>query len=74
MVSMEREALAKISEIERSVPYKTIASKMKIGTEYARLICNSLGRADYIDINIKGVCKITPKGKDFLEPERKRIS
>ena len=74
MVSMEREALAKISEIERSVHYKTIASKMGIGIEYSRLICSSLGRADYIDVDIKGMCRITPKGENFLKSERKKVS
>ena len=71
MVSMEREALMEISEIKRPVHYKAIASKMGVGTEYGRLICNSLGRADYIDVDIKGMCRITPKGKNFLESERK---
>ena len=74
MVSMEREALIKISEIKRSVYYKAIASKMGVGTEYGRLICNSLGRADYIDIDIKGMCRIAPKGKNFLESEQKKVS
>ena len=69
MVSMEREALAKISEIGRLVHYKTIASKMKVGIEYGRLICESLGRTDYLDVDIKGICGITPKGKNFLESE-----
>ncbi|MBL7132072.1 MAG: hypothetical protein ISS45_11855 [Candidatus Omnitrophica bacterium] len=74
MTSMEKEALAKISEIKRPVHYKTIASKMKIGIEYGRLICESLGRTDYIDVDIKGLCKIGPKGRDFLESKRKKIS
>ncbi len=73
MVSMERKALAKISEIGRPVHYKTIAGKMGIGTEYGRLICSSLGRADYIDVDIKGICRITPKGKNLLESEQKRF-
>jgi len=74
MISMEREALVKISEMKRPVHYKIIVSKMKIGTEYGRLVCESLGRANYIDVDIKGVCKIRPKGKVFLESERKKVS
>lgn len=73
MVSMEREALAKISEMGRPVYYKTIANKMRIGAEYGQLICSSLDRADYIDVDIKGICRITPKGKNFLESEQKRL-
>lgn len=73
MVSMEREAMVKISEMGRPVHYKAIAGKMGIGAEYGRLICSSLGRADYIDIDIKGICRITPKGKNFLESEQKRV-
>ena len=74
MISMEREALAKVSEIKRPVHYKTIASKMNIGIEYGRLICESLGRANYIDVDIKGTCRIAPKGENLLESERKKGS
>ena len=69
MLTMGIEALTKILEIGSPVHYKTIAGKMRIDSNYAKLICNFLGKGKYIDISIKGVCKMTSKGK--LELERK---
>ena len=69
MVSMEREALGKISEREGVVHYTILADMMRIGRYYAQLICESLGRDDYIDIDATGRCKVTPKGKSFLKKE-----
>ena len=69
MVSMEQEALAKISEKGGSVHYTILADMMKISRYYARLICDSLGRNDYVDIDTVGRCRITPKGADFVKKE-----
>ena len=35
--------------------------------DYVRLICNSLGRADYIDVLSSGKLRITAKGKAAVE-------
>jgi len=69
MISMEREALTKISEKGGSVHYTILADMMRISRYYEQLICESLGRNDYIDIDAVGKCKITPKGEDFLRKE-----
>ena len=37
------------------------------GLDYVRLICNSLGRADYIDVLSSGKLRITAKGKTAVE-------
>ncbi len=66
---MEREALAKISERGGLVHYTRLADMMRISRYYAHLICDSLGRDDYIDVDAVGRCKITPKGENFLKEE-----
>lgn len=69
MISMEREALANISEKGESVHYTILADIMRISRYYTQLICESLGRNDYINMDAVGRCKITPKGEDFLRKE-----
>jgi len=68
MVSMEREALAKISE-RGAVHYTVLADIMRISRYYTQLICESLGRDDYIDLDATGRCRITSKGKNFVKEE-----
>jgi len=46
--------------------YSVVAQAMHVGTEYAKTICQSLGEADYIDMTIRGLCKITAKGIEEL--------
>lgn len=69
MVSMEREALAKILEKGGTLHYTRLSDMMRISRYYAQLICESLGRNDYIDVDATGRCKITPKGEYFLNKE-----
>jgi len=69
MVSMEREALANISERGGAVHYTILADMMRISRYYTQIICESLGRDDYIDMDATGRCRITPKGKNFLKKE-----
>jgi len=65
----EQQALEVIEETGGEATIGTVASKLRIETNYARLLCNSLGRADYIDVLATGICKITPKGKRALGKE-----
>ncbi len=37
------------------------------GLDYVRLVCNSLGRAAYIDVLSSGKLRITAKGKAAVE-------
>lgn len=65
----EQQTLEAIEEAGGEATISTIASKLRIETTYARLLCNSLGRADYIDVLATGICRITPKGKRALGKE-----
>lgn len=65
----EQQALEAIEEVGGEATIGTVASKLRIETSYARLLCNSLGRADYIDVLATGICRITLKGKRALGKE-----
>lgn len=49
----------------------TIARKARVSTEYARLICNNLGRNDYIDFLHSKLCILRGKGK--LEAAKRKV-
>jgi len=49
----------------------TIAREAGISTEYARLICNNLGRHDFIDFLHSKLCVLRGKGK--LEAARRKV-
>lgn len=49
----------------------TIAREAGISTEYARLICNNLGRHDYIDFLHSKLCFLQGKGK--LEVAKRKV-
>jgi len=59
----EKKALKIIDEEGGEIPVQVVSRRMGIETSYARLLCTSLGRADYIDLLGTGVCRITAKGK-----------
>lgn len=65
--SSEMKALKIIAEEGGSTVFAVISRKMGIEYSYARLLCMSLGKADYIDITPDGKCKITSKGEKELE-------
>ena len=37
-----------------------------LGLDYIRLVCNSLGRADYIDVSAAGRLRLTGKGEGAI--------
>lgn len=49
----------------------TIAREVGISTEYARLICNNLGRHDYIDFLHSKLCLLRGRGK--LEVAKRKV-
>ena len=59
----ESQVLKIINEEGGQIPVQVVSRKMRIETGYARLLCTSLARADYIDLFGAGVCRITAKGK-----------
>ena len=44
-----------------------VASKVGMSSDYARICCNSIGNADYIDVRLNGAVEITPKGWQELD-------
>lgn len=62
----ELEALKIIDEEGGRTTIHLVSRKMNIDTNYARLLCTSLARADYIDLLRTNVCQITTKGKMSL--------
>ncbi|MDI6892495.1 MAG: hypothetical protein QMD08_05845 [Actinomycetota bacterium] len=44
-----------------------VASELKMSTDYAKIICRSLGMADYLDLFSSGKVRLTPKGERVLE-------
>jgi len=65
-VETERKALETIDDCGGEATINQVAQGLRINTSYAQVLCNSLGRADYIDVFASGICKITPKGKEAL--------
>jgi len=62
----EHQALKAIEDYGGEASISQVAQSLRINTSYAQLLCNSLGRTDYIDVFASGICKITPKGKRAL--------
>ncbi|MEW6685006.1 MAG: hypothetical protein AB1393_02210 [Candidatus Edwardsbacteria bacterium] len=62
----ELEALKIIDEEGGEVSIHLVGRKMRIDTNYARLLYTSLARADYIDLLANGMCRITAKGREAL--------
>ena len=65
--SSEMQALQIIGEEGGETNFGVVSRKLGREVDYARLLCMSLARADYIDITPGGRCKITPKGEKELE-------
>lgn len=65
--STEFDVLKIIARQGGETNFGTISSAMRLGYDYVRCICMSLARRDFIDITVKGTCKITTKGERELE-------
>ncbi len=62
----EVQALEIIHRYGGQTGYSTVAQAMRVSSEYAKTICQGLGEADYIDMTIQGLCKITARGINGL--------
>ncbi len=62
VMGTELQALKAIADRGGTASIHQIAQKIGQGTDYTRIICNGIGRADYIDVGRRGICEITPKG------------
>ena len=49
----------------------TIAREARISIDYARLICQNLGRNDYIEFSRSKLCRLRGKGK--LEAAKRKV-
>ncbi|MDI6892482.1 MAG: hypothetical protein QMD08_05780 [Actinomycetota bacterium] len=63
----ELEALKVVGEEGGETVIQVVSRKMGIDTGYARLLCTSLARADYLDLLASGKLVLTPKGRKELE-------
>lgn len=63
----ELEALRKVHDAGGDVGAQAVARRMRVDPNYARLVLNSLARADYIDLLASGKYRITIKGKQELK-------
>ncbi|MFQ5887674.1 MAG: hypothetical protein ACE5HY_03145 [Candidatus Hydrothermarchaeales archaeon] len=58
----EREALEIINEKGGETSIGNVASHMGLSTDYTRIILESLGRRDFIDVLVSRKVRLTPKG------------
>lgn len=65
--STELDVLKIITQQGGETNFGTISSAMRLGYDYARCLCMSLARKDFIDITARGTCKIAAKGERELE-------
>ena len=65
--SRELEALRIIWQKGGKASIKAVARAMVINSDYARIILFDIGKKDYIDVTRDGICKITERGKEWLE-------
>ena len=62
----ELEALQIISEAGEDAKVGTLRMRMGLSNAYARMVCNSLGRRDFIDVAPDGTCRLTTKGEKAI--------
>ncbi len=71
----EMEALKAIKKRGGETNLFGVASEIRLSSDYARIVCRSLGMADYLDIFRSGKIRLTSKGwkavggKDVVPPE-----
>jgi len=63
----ELDVLKAIAERDGVTTIKAVNRKIGFSSDYIRIICEDLGRADYINVYRSGKCEMTPKGWRELE-------
>ena len=58
----EKEAMTIIADEGGECKMGAVSSGMVLSTDYTRIILESLGRADYLDLNRRGQVRLKPKG------------
>lgn len=64
-------ALETLADLGGKADYKRLSRKMGRNSNYARLLCRSLGKGDYVDFSASGICELTTKGKEELRKRGK---
>lgn len=67
----ELQALRVVQELGGETGAHRVSLKMRVDPNYARLILNSLARADYLDLLSSGRYRLTFKGTSELERKAK---
>ncbi len=73
MNSNDLKILKFISDNGGQVKIQLIALKNNISTDYAYIVCRSLGRADYVSLIRSNLCHLTSKGSDFIKKDSEKI-
>ena len=60
------EVLKALADLGGKAHVSVIAAKAGLRTPYAEMLCNGLGRHDYIDMFASGTCHLTAKGWQAL--------
>ncbi len=66
----EVEALQVVEEVGGKTVAQSVARKMGINVDYARVILTSLAKRDYLDLTVRGTYILTLKGR--YEEERRK--
>ena len=72
LVGTELQALKAIADQAGKSTIWQVAAAIGCSSDYAGIICRSLGTADYIDLKPNGVCEITAKGRQELDRSKAR--
>jgi Mn-dependent DtxR family transcriptional regulator len=72
LVGTELQALKAIADRGGKSTIWEVAAALGCSSDYAGIMCRSLGTADYIDLRRSGVCEITAKGRQELDKSKAR--
>ena len=67
MTSNERKIINFLREAEEGAHIRDVAQKTNFSSDYARLLCHSLARAGYIQLEDSNICRLLEKGRGHFE-------
>ncbi|MDA2925973.1 hypothetical protein MYX78_01875 [Acidobacteria bacterium AH-259-G07] len=66
VVGTELEALEAVEERGGQAAAQSVAKKLKMNVDYARLLLTSLAKRDYLDLSARGIYSLTEKGRQEI--------
>ncbi|MDA2936936.1 hypothetical protein MYX75_01560 [Acidobacteria bacterium AH-259-A15] len=66
VVGTELEALEAVEERGGQAVAQSVAKKLKMNVDYARLLLTSLAKRDYLDLSARGIYSLTEKGRQEI--------